>query len=175
MCTHPLHSFFVLSLIHMFLHGTYHYLTFATHTISTPWGKVSPWEQGFCFVHCHIPITWNVSVLQLVSDCYPVSSQLFVEWIRDKKLQIRTCYLWYVQCIKIIISLTLNVSVALSCTPHSTPWIFYNNSLAVSPDGDSSATLLAEFNFMPLYNEWYMLNNWLIKLPSWSLISLVGI
>lgn len=84
---------------------------------------------------------------------------------RDKKLQITTCYLWYVQCIKIIISLTLNVSVALSCTPHSTPRIFYNNSLAVSPDGDSSATLLAEFNFMPLYNEWYMLNNWLIKLP----------
>lgn len=94
---------------------------------------------------------------------------------RDKKLQQRPCYLWYVQCIKIIISLNLKVSVALSCTPHSTPWIFYNNSLAVSPDGDSSATLLAEFNFMPLYNELYMLNNWLIKLPPWPLISLVGI
>ena len=93
----------------------------------------------------------------------------------DKKLQQRTCYLQQVKHIRITISLTLNTSVALSSTPHSTPSLFYNILFAVSPDGHSSVTLMAEFNFMTLYNEWYMHNNWLIKLPPWSLVSLVGI
>lgn len=59
------------------------------------------------------------------------------------------------------------MAAVLPSTPHPALWLFYTTLPAIFPDRHSSVALMAEFNFMPLYNEGML--NWLCDHPDHEL------
>lgn len=58
------------------------------------------------------------------------------------------------------------MAAVLPSTPHPALWLFYTTLPAIFPDTGIPLLLsMAEFNFMPLYNEG-MLHNWLCDHPN---------